>query len=173
MSLSMYRASVPVLVRGFESLSKIIDKAAAHAETKKIDQAVFMNARLAPDMLPFSKQIQIASDTAKGAAARMAEIDIPSFEDTETTFAELQARIARTVDFIQSVDAAKINASADRAIVMKLGKSGEAHFTGTTYLLGFALPNFYFHITTAYAILRHNGVEIGKWDYLGSLETLS
>jgi hypothetical protein len=160
---------VPVFVRSFDNLSKIIDKAVANAESRKIDPAVFIGARLAPDMLPFSKQIQIASDTAKGAAARLASVEIPSFADTETTFAELKDRIARTVAFVREADAAKIDASGEREIILKLGKSGEVKFTGTSYLLDFVLPNFFFHITTAYLILRHNGVDVGKLDYLGQL----
>jgi hypothetical protein len=166
-SLSLYQASVPVFVRAFDNLTKIIDKAAANADARKIDPAVFISARLAPDMLPFAKQIQIASDTAKGAAARLADIDIPSFADTETTFDELKDRIARTVTFVRSADAAKIDASTGREVILKLSK-GEVKFTGTSYLLDFALPNFYFHVSTAYLILRHNGVDIGKLDYLGA-----
>ena len=168
MSLSLYQASIPVFVRSFDNLGKIIDKAMADAEARKIDPSVFINARLAPDMLPFSKQIQIASDTSKGAAARLAGVEVPSFPDTETTFDELKARIAVTVAFLRSADAAKIDASGEREIILKLGKAGEVKFTGTSYLLDFVLPNFYFHITTAYLILRHNGVEIGKFDYLGA-----
>jgi hypothetical protein len=170
-SLSLYQASVPVFIRSFDNLNKILDKAIAHAEAKKIDQSVFVTGRLAPDMLPFSKQIQIASDTAKGAAARLGGLEIPSFADTETTFDELKDRIARTVTFMRSADAAKIDASSEREIVLKMGKSGELKFSGNNYLLGFVLPNFYFHITTAYLILRHNGVEIGKLDYLGALDS--
>jgi hypothetical protein len=124
-------------------------------------------------MLPFAKQIQIASDTVKGAAARLADIDIPSFADTETTFDELKDRIARTVAFVRGADAAKIDASAEREIVLKLGKSGEVKFTGTSYLLDFVLPNLYFHVSTAYLILRHNGVDIGKLDYLGTPRSAS
>jgi hypothetical protein len=168
MSLSLSQASIPVFIRGFDNLSKIIDKAAANAEARKIDPSVFIGARLAPDMLPFSKQIQIASDTAKGAAARLSGVDVPSFADTETTFEELKQRIARTVTFIGSVDAAAVDASGDREIVLGAGTPRETRFSGTDYLLGFVLPNFYFHLTTAYLILRHNGVEIGKLDYLGT-----
>ncbi len=167
MSISMYSASIPVFVRMFGNLSSILDKTATHAETKKIDPAVFIHARLAPDMYPLSRQVQIATDIVKGCAARLAGIDVPRYEDNETTFAELQARIAKTVAFIQSVTATQIDGSEDREITLKFG-SLEAHFLGQTYLLDFVYPNFHFHLTTAYAILRHNGVGIGKMDYIGN-----
>lgn len=166
MSLTMYSASVPVLVRSLNNLSAIIDKAAAHAETKKIDPQVFITARLAPDMFAFARQVQIASDTAKGCAARLAGIEVPSYSDTETTFDELKERITKTVAFMQSVQPEQIEGSEDRTVVLKM-RSGDLTFSGQDYLLGFVLPNFYFHVTTAYDILRHNGVEIGKLDYLG------
>lgn len=167
MSLSMYQASIPVFIRMLGNLSAILEKAAAYAETKKIQPAVLINARLAPDMRPLSFQIQIASDMAKGCAARLAGIDVPSFPDTETTFPELQTRIAKTLTFLQSVSAAQIDGSEERNITLKTG-GREMHFTGQAYLLSFVLPNFYFHVTTAYAILRHNGLEIGKQDFLGA-----
>lgn len=167
MSLSIYQASVPVLIRALNNLSAIVDKAAANAEARKIDPAVFINARLAPDMFPLSRQIQSASDGAKGCAARLAGIDIPAFADTETSFPELKERIAKTVAFLQSVGEAQIEGSASRTVTMKL-RGAEVNFTGQGYLLDFALPNFFFHVTTAYAILRHNGVEIGKRDFLGA-----
>jgi hypothetical protein len=166
MSLTMYQASIPVFVRMLANLSAILDKAAAHAEAKKIDPAIFVNARLAPDMYPLSRQVQIATDMVKGCAARLAGIDVPSYEDNETTFVELQARIAKTVAFIQSVSAEQIDGSEGRDITLKFG-SKEAHFLGQDYLLDFVIPNFHFHLTTAYAILRHNGVELGKRDYVG------
>jgi hypothetical protein len=166
MSLSMYQASIPVFIRMLGNLSTIIDKAAAHAETKKIDPAVLIKDRLAPDMLPFSFQIQTASDVAKGCAARLGGIEAPSFADTESTFPELKARIAKTIDFLQSVKAAQIDGSEERNVTLKL-RVGELQFTGQGYLLGFVLPNFFFHLTTAYNILRHNGVELGKQDFLG------
>ena len=168
MSLSMYQASVPVFVRMFGNLSAILDKAAAFAEAKKIDPSVLVNARLAVDMLPLSKQVQIASDAAKGAGARLTVSDVPSFADTETTFPELQARIAKTVDFLKGLDAAQFDGSESKEIVLALAK-GEVTFKGDAYLLNFVLPNFYFHMTTAYAILRHNGLDLGKMDYLGAL----
>jgi len=164
----MYQASVPVFVRMFGNLSAILDKAAAFAEAKKIDPSVLVNARLAVDMLPLSKQVQIASDAAKGAGARLTGSDVPSFADTETTFPELQARIAKTVDFLKGLDAAQFDGSESKEIVLTLAK-GEVTFTGDAYLLNFVLPNFYFHMTTAYAILRHNGLDLGKMDYLGAL----
>jgi hypothetical protein len=166
MSLSMYQASIPVLVRMLGNLSTIVEKAAAHAETKKIDPAVLIKDRLAPDMLPFSFQVQTASDTAKGCAARLAGIEAPSFPDTEATFPELKERIAKTIAFLQTVKPAQIDGSEERAVTLKT-RNGEIQFQGQSYLLTFALPNFFFHVTTAYAILRHNGVEIGKQDFLG------
>lgn len=167
MSITMYQASIPVFVRMLGNLSAILDKAAAHAETKKIDPAIFVNARLAPDMFPLTRQVQIATDMVKGCAARLAGIEVPSYEDNETTFADLQARIAKTVAFLQSVSAAQIDGSEDRKITLKFG-SKELSFLGQAYLLDFVLPNFHFHLTTTYAILRHNGVEIGKKDYVGN-----
>ena len=166
MSLSMYQASIPVLVRMLGNLSAILDKAAAHAETKKIDPAVLIKDRLAPDMLPFSFQVQTATDTAKGCAARLAGIEAPSFPDTEATFPELKERIAKTIAFLQTVKPAQIDGSEERNVTLKL-RVGEIQFQGQSYLLTFALPNFFFHVTTAYAILRHNGVELGKQDFLG------
>lgn len=167
MSLTMYQASIPVFVRMLGNLSAILDKAAAHAEARKIDPAVFINARLAPDMFPLSRQVQIATDMVKGCAARLAGIEVPRYEDNETTFAELQARIAKTKAFIQSVSASRIDGSEDRQITLKFG-SRELSFLGQAYLLDFVVPNFHFHLTTTYAILRHNGVEIGKMDYVGN-----
>jgi hypothetical protein len=166
MPLSIYQTSVPVFSRALNNLSAIVGKAAAHAEARKIDPSVFINARIAPDMFPFSRQVQSASDSAKGCAARLAGVDIPSYADTETTFAELQARIAKTVAFLQSVNVAQFDGSEDRTIVLKL-RGREVTFSGQNYLLNFALPNFFFHAVTAYDILRHNGVEIGKQDFLG------
>ncbi|HEY6611653.1 MAG TPA: DUF1993 domain-containing protein [Pseudomonas sp.] len=168
MSLSMYQASIPMLLRGLDSLAAILAKAAAHAAARKIAPEVFLNARLAPDMLPLVRQVQIVSDTAKGCAARLAGIEVPSYADTEASFHELQERLAKTVTFLKGVAPEQIDGSEERAIVLK-AHDQEIHFTGRTYLLGFVLPNFYFHLTTAYAILRHNGVELGKKDYLGEV----
>ncbi|HEY8157781.1 MAG TPA: DUF1993 family protein [Methylobacter sp.] len=166
MSLTMYQASIPAFVRMLGNLSAILDKAAAHAEAKKIDPAVFVNARLAPDMFPLSRQVQIATDMVKGCAARLAGIEVPRYEDNETTFVELQARIDKTKAFIQSVNASQIDGSEERQITLKFG-SRELSFLGQAYLLDFVLPNFHFHLSMTYAILRHNGVEIGKKDYIG------
>jgi uncharacterized protein len=167
MSLNMYEASIPIFVRMLGNLSSILDKAVIYAETKNIDPAILVNARLTPDMYPLSRQVQIATDMVKGCAARLAGIDVPSYEDNETTFADLQARIAKTVAFLQSVSAEQINGSEDRTVTLKL-RGREIQFLGQPYLLDFVLPNLYFHVTTTYAILRHNGVEIGKMDYLGA-----
>lgn len=166
MSLSMYQASIPVFIRMLGNLSKILDKAAAHAEAKKIDPTVLIRDRLAPDMLPFSFQIQTATDSAKGCAARLSGIEAPSFADTESTFPELKERIEKTLAFLQTVTAAQVDGSEERSVTLKM-RTGELHFKGQDYLLHFALPNFYFHLTTAYAILRHNGVDVGKGDFLG------
>jgi uncharacterized protein len=167
MSLNMYEASIPIFVRMLGNLSSILDKAVIYAETKNIDPTILVNARLAPDMYPLSRQVQIATDMVKGCAARLAGIDVPSYEDNETTFADLQARIAKTVAFLQSVSAEQINGSEGRTVTLKL-RGREIQFLGQPYLLDFVLPNLYFHVTTTYAILRHNGVEIGKMDYLGA-----
>ena len=166
MSLSMYEASIPVFVRSLNNLSAILDKAVANAEARKIDPSVFIQGRLAPDMHPLPRQIQIATDGVKGAAARLAGIEVPSFPDTETTFPELKERIAKTVAFLQGINAEMIDGSEDRTITLKF-PGNELSFTGKAFLLGFALPNLYFHVTAAYAILRHNGVDVGKMDYLG------
>jgi hypothetical protein len=162
----MYKASAPRFANILGNLSAILDKAQAHCEARKIDPLVLTGDRLYPDMFPFSRQVQIACDTAKGAVARLAGVEVPKHEDTERTFAELKARIAKTLDFIGSVKPERIDGAEDREIVLAM-RSGERRFTGIQYLLGHALPNFYFHVTTAYNILRHNGVELGKLDYLG------
>jgi hypothetical protein len=162
----MYQASTPRFAAMLRNLSTIIDKAEAHCTAKKIEPAAITTARLAPDMFPLTRQVQIACDTAKGAVARLAGAEIPKHEDSEQTFAELKSRIAKTLDFIESVGAAKIDATEDKDIVIQM-RSGERRYKGMQYLLGVAYPNFYFHVTTAYNILRHNGVEIGKTDFLG------
>jgi hypothetical protein len=163
----MYQVSVPRFANILKNLSAILDKAQAHAEAKKIDPLVLSNARLYPDMLPMKRQVYIACDTAKNAVARIAGVEPPKHEDVEETFAELKARIAKTLDFVQTFKPAQIDGSEDKAIHLKLGQR-EVDFKGMQYLLGHALPNFYFHVVTAYDILRHNGVEIGKRDYLGN-----
>lgn len=167
MPLSMYHASVPVFLRALANLSAILRKGEEHAAAKKIDPAVFINARLAPDMFPLARQLQSATDSAKGCAARLAGMEVPRYEDTESTFPELQARIARTVAFLQGVSPESIAGSEERKVVLKL-RGQEVTFSGQAYLLSFALPNFFFHTVTAYDILRHNGVEIGKADFLGN-----
>lgn len=167
MSLSMYQISIPVFTRVLGNLSAILGKAAAHAEARKIDPSVFINSRLAPDMFALARQVQIASDTVKGCAARLAGVDIPSYADTETTFPELQERIAKTLAFVNTLTAAQIDGSESRTITIQL-RGKEVQFPGLTYLTSFVLPNLYFHVTTAYAILRHNGVELGKMDFLGA-----
>lgn len=167
MTISMYQASAPRFANILGNLAAILDKAQAHCEARKIDPLALTAFRLYPDMLPFTRQITIACDTAKGAVARLAGVEIPKHEDTETTLAELKARIARTVDFIGTIKPAQIDGSEDKTIVLRLG-GREQTFKGLQYLLGFAQPNFYFHVTAAYAILRHNGVELGKRDYIGT-----
>jgi len=163
----MYQASVPRLANTLKNLSAILDKAQAHAEAKKIEPAVLTSFRLYPDMLPMKRQVQIACDSAKGVVARLVGVEPPKHEDTEETFADLKARIAKTVDFIQTFKPAQVDGSEDKNIHLKLG-SREVDYKGMQYLLGHALPNFYFHVVTAYDCLRHNGVEIGKRDYLGN-----
>ena len=168
MPLSMHQASVPVFVRMLGALSAILTKAEADAVARKIDPSVFVNARLAPDMFALARQVQIATDGVKGGVSRLAGVEIPSYPDTETSFEELQARIAKTVAYLESFTPDQIDGSEDRAVTMKL-PGGELEFKGADYLLNFVLPNFYFHLTTAYAILRQNGVAVGKRDFLGGI----
>ena len=167
MSLSMYHASIPVFTRQLNNLSTILGIAAAYADEKKVEQSVFLNARLAPDMFPLCRQVQIACDGAKAGAALLAEVAAPSHADDETTFAELQVRIAQTLSFMASLSAAQIDGSEARTVTLKR-RDKETHFEGQVFLLDHVLPNFYFHLTTAYAILRHNGVPVGKRDFLGT-----
>lgn len=168
MSHPLYAASAPVYQQMLGALSSILKLAETFAQGKKIDPTVLTQARLFPDMLPLARQVQIACDHAKGSCARLAGIDVPSYADTETTFDELQARIAKTLAFIQTIDAKAFEGSEDRTITVMPGTPWERSFPGATYLHHYALPNFYFHMTTAYAILRHNGVEIGKGHFLGA-----
>jgi len=168
-SLSLYDVSIPSLTLGLTNLSAILDKAAAHAEAKKVDPKVLADSRIIADMFPLKRQVQIACDTAKGAAARLGGVEIPKHEDTESDFVELKARIAKTIAFIASVKPEQINAAAGREIVLQFPRQ-TLKFTGTDYLAKFVLPNFYFHITAAYAILRENGVDVGKNDYLGKIQ---
>jgi uncharacterized protein len=167
MSITMHSASVPVFVRLLTNLGQWLDKAEAHAASKKFDASVYLSARLAPDMLPFTRQIQIACDGAKFAVARLAGVESPKFEDNETSIAELRGRVAKVIDYLQSVPAAQIDGSEDKDIVIPR-RDGSMTMKGEAYLKHFALPNFYFHMTTAYALLRHNGVELGKSDFLGA-----
>jgi hypothetical protein len=166
MSLSMYQASVPVFLHMLKNLTAILDKAEAFAAERKIEPEVLLSWRLAPDMFPLVRQVQIAADFAKGTTARLAGAEVPKYADDEKIFAELKARIAKTVKFVQGFSAKDIDGSEGRDITLSVGGQ-DMHFKGQPYLLDFALPNFYFHSTVAYAILRHCGVEIGKRDFLG------
>ncbi len=165
MAISMHSASVPILSRVLNAMLGWLDKAQAHAEARKFSPDNYLALRLAPDMLPFTKQIQIASDQAKGCVARLAGIELPKWEDNEATLDELRARIRKTIDFIQSVPAEKIDGSEKREIVIP-SRNGELRFEGEAYLKHYVLSNFYFHATTAYALLRHAGVDLGKKDFL-------
>ena len=167
MTISMYQASVPRFINILGNLSLILDKAQAYADAKKLDPAALTTSRLFPDMLPMSAQVQIACDAAKGAAARLAGVDSPVFEDTEKTLAELKARIAKTIAFLRTIEPVQIDGTEEKEIVIKRGDK-ETRYKGMQFLLGHATPNFYFHVATTYNILRHNGVEIGKRDYIGN-----
>ena len=169
MTISVHDILVPTVNRVFANTLVLLKKAEAFAAAKKIDAGVLLNSRLAPDMLPLVKQVQIASDTVKGAAGRLSGSEIPSFADTETTLPELEARIAKTLEYVNGIAAEKFAGSESRTIVLPR-RSGDVQMTGLAYLLNFVLPNLYFHVTTLYAILRHNGVEIGKNDFLGKLD---
>ena len=166
MALTMYSASVPIFVRQLGQMLSWLDKAQAHAEARKFDTANYLSLRLAPDMLPLTVQIQICTDGAKGCVARLAGLAVPKWEDNEATLDELRARIRKTIDYAQSVPAAQIDGSEGREIVLAL-RQGELRFSGEAYLKHFVLPNFFFHATTTYALLRHAGVELGKKDFLG------
>lgn len=166
MSLSMYQASIPVLIHNLKTLAAILKKGADHARARGIEPAVLLNARLFPDMFPLVRQVQIATDMAKGGGARLAGVEIPSFPDTEASFPELQQRITRTVAFLKSIKPERLEGSEQREVNLQM-RMGAVSFTGQSYLLGWVIPNVYFHVTTAYNILRHNGVELGKWDFLG------
>jgi hypothetical protein len=169
MAMSMYQASVPMFVRMLTNLRAILNKGAAYAQARKIDEAVLLNARLFPDMFPLTRQVQIACDFARGTAARLAGKEPPALEETEKTFAELIARIDRSLEYIRTIAAREIDGSEAREIVRPI-RGEPKKFTGLNYLIQFALPNFFFHTTTAYAILRHSGLEIGKGDYVGQLD---
>lgn len=167
MTFSMYDASVPVFKQILGSLSALIDKAEAHAEAHKIDPQVLLQVRLYPDMFPFVRQVQVATDFAKGCAARLAGVEVPRYEDSEQTFAELKARVAKVIAFIDALPHDAIAASAEREITTSSGANAK-QFKGQVYLLHYAMPHFYFHATTAYDLLRHNGVAVGKKDFVGS-----
>jgi hypothetical protein len=166
MSISMYSASVPVFIRMLNNLAGVLEKGDAYAKTKNIDASVLLGSRLFPDMFPLAKQVHIATDGCKGGVARLAGVDIPVYEDNEKTFAELAARCRKTVAFLESIKASQIDGTEDKAITLET-KAGPLHFKGQNYLLNHVNPNFFFHVATAYGILRHNGVELGKRDYLG------
>jgi uncharacterized protein len=168
MSLSMYQTSVPAFLQMLKNLSAILDKAEAYAGSRKIDPEVLLNYRLAPDMFPLVGQIQIAADLAKGAAVRLAGVEVPKHDDTEKTFDDLKARIAKTAAFVEAIQPSDIEGSEGRDITLTLGEHTMS-FKGQPYLVHFELPNFYFHCTTAYDILRHCGVELGKRDFIGAI----
>jgi uncharacterized protein len=168
MSVSMYLSSVPQFLRALTNLRAILEKAAAHAEAKKITPSVLVNARLYPDMFPLSRQVQIATDHAKRAVSRLAGIEPPKYEDNESTFPELVARINKTIAFLETIKPEQIDGSEDKTITLSM-HDRTLTFKGMPYLLDYVLPNFYFHVITAYAILRHSGVEIGKQDFLGKI----
>ena len=164
--ISMYDVSVPVFSERLRALAIVLTKAEANATERKIDPQVFLTARLAPDMLTFTKQVQIATDHAKGASSRLAGREVPRYEDDEASFAELQARVAKTRDYLASFTREELEGSEERTVTLKVG-GNDVQFQGSKYLLDVAMPNFYFHITTAYAIMRHNGVPLGKGNFLG------
>ncbi len=168
MTINLYEASVPVFVQQLRAMKGVLAKAEAYATAKKIQPEVLLNARLFPDMLPFVRQVQIASDFAKGGTARLAGREVPKWEDTEKTFAELQARLDKAIEFVSAVPAEEIIGKEAREVSLPVGGQ-TMNFVAQPYLLGFVLPNFFFHASTAYAILRHNGVEIGKRDFIGQL----
>lgn len=164
----IYTTSIPVFKQMLGGLKEVLSKAEAHAAAKKIDPNALLQARLFPDMFALLRQVQVATDFAKSVSARLAGVEVPKLEDNEQTFAELQARIATVLAFIEGLDVAKFDEATTREIVTQAGTPKEKRFTGQSYLLNYGLPHFFFHTTTAYAILRHNGVEVGKKDYIGT-----
>ena len=166
MPMSMYAASVPVFQHMLRNLTHILDKAEANAQARKFEPSVLMAARLAPDMLPFTRQVLIACDAAKNGVARISGVEAPKFEDNEATFADLKARIQKTLDWLATVPAASLDGTEDKSITFPVGRDKTRTMTGEAYLKHWMLPNFFFHVTMAYAILRHNGVDLGKSDYL-------
>ena len=169
MSFSMSKAALPAFEMGLNALSGVLDKGAQYAAAKKIDPTVLVQSRLAPDMFPLARQVQIACDMAKNGSSRLAGVDPPPFEDNETTLDQLKARVAKTVAYLKTLDGKKMDASGDLEITFPLGPTNKGHMKGDDYLNHFMLPNFYFHCTAAYAILRHCGVDIGKRDFLGAI----
>ena len=169
MSFSMSQASVPVFEIELNALSAILDKAEAFAAAKKIDPTVLLHTRLAPDMFDLTRQVQVATDQAKRGAARLAGVEAPSYEDNETTIEQLKARVAKTITYLKTLDRKQIDAAADREITFPLGGTNKGQMQGGDYLNHFVLPNFYFHVAAAYAILRHCGLEIGKRDFMGAI----
>ena len=167
--MSLSKASIPVFEIGINALSGLLDKAAAFAAAKKVEPSVLLQTRLAPDMFPLVRQVQIVSDQAKNGSARLAGVEAPRFEDNETTIDQLKDRIARTLAYVKTLDVKQIDGAGDREITFPLGPTNKGHMKGTDYLNHFVLPNFYFHMTAAYAILRHCGVDIGKLDFLGGI----
>lgn len=168
MNISMYNASIPVMIKMLGNLEAIVDKAITHAATRKVDDAAFVDARLFPDMFTFARQIRIATDMSKGAGARLAGIDMPKFDDNEKSLPELKARVRKGIDFLKTLSAAQIDGTEDKAITITVG-GNTLNFNGLDYLNHWVLPNFYFHVATAYNLLRHGGVEIGKMDFLGKV----
>ncbi|HEY9280141.1 MAG TPA: DUF1993 domain-containing protein [Eoetvoesiella sp.] len=167
MTISLYAASVPVFKQMLNSMNHVLTKAEEHAEAKNIDPSALLQARLFPDMFQLLRQVQIATDFARGVSARLAGAEVPKYEDKEQTFADLRELIAKTLTFIEGFAPAQIDGNEDRVIVTRPGTPKEKKFTGQSYLLSYGLPQFFFHVTTAYAILRHNGIEVGKRDYMG------
>ena len=169
MSFSMSQTSLPIFEIGLNALSAVLEKAEAYAKARKFDATVLLNSRLAPDMFALTRQVQIATDQAKNASSRLAGVEPPRYEDNETTIEQLKERIAKTVAYVKTLDPKKIDGSADREITFPLGPTDKGHMKGDDYLNHFVLPNFYFHLTAAYAILRHCGIELGKRDFLGAI----
>jgi hypothetical protein len=166
MTISMFQASVPAFIRSLNNLAAILEKGAAHAQANKIDEAVLLGSRLFPDMFPLTRQVQIASDTAKSGAGRLAGVEFPAYEDKETTFQELIARVRNTVAYLETLRPVQIDGSEDKTVSWQT-RSSTKSMQGLPYLMNHLLPNVHFHVTTAYAILRHNGIQIGKKDFLG------
>lgn len=168
MNLSLHTASVPVFTQMLGGLADVLRKAEAHAAERKIDASAYLQSRLFPDMFPLLRQVQIACDFAKSVSARLAQADVPAWEDNESTFEDLQARIVRTQAFISGLDPAAFEAAESREVVLRPGTPKEKRLSGQAYLLSYGLPQFFFHVTTSYALLRHGGIEIGKRDFMGT-----